>query len=515
MVEYERQNTRFYLFYAPVKATGWSVGVACLHSDIFSGVESVRKLSYLLGFIGLLLMTLICFIVVRRMSKPLTEIADAAIDIAQGNLTTELPKIGGHDEMRKLSDSFSHMQHSLINYIEELKSTTANKERIESELRIARAIQLGMVPKVFPPFPEREDVDIFARVIPAREVGGDLYDFFIENEKLYFIIGDVSGKGVPASLVMAVTCRLFRTVASYVKTPEGIVATLNNALSESNESNMFCTAFVGILDLKSGCLQYCNAGHNPPVVIKAEGDAEVLKVTQNLAMGVWYDFTYTGESCHIDRGSTLFMYTDGVSEAESVNKSLYGEERLVELLQKQEMQSPRTITENVLEDIRNYTTGAVQSDDITILCCKLNDQPEDVNYQQVVLKNRIEEIARMSEFIERISEEFSLSMENAFNINLAIEEAVTNIIMYAYPKDEEHEFTLMVRHLDDRLIFKLIDAGKEFDPTAQPDADVTLSLEDRPIGGLGIYLIRKVMNTVKYRRIDDKNVLTMVKIIDK
>ena len=514
MVEYERQNTRFYLFYAPVTATGWSVGVACLHSDIFSGVDSVRKLSYLLGFIGLLLMTLICFIVVRRMSKPLAEITDAAIDIAQGNLTTELPQIGTHDEIRTLCDSFSHMQHSLINYIKELKSTTANKERIESELRIARAIQLGMVPKVFPPFPEREDVDIFARVIPAREVGGDLYDFFIEDEKLYFIIGDVSGKGVPASLVMAVTCRLFRTIASYVKTPEGIVATLNNALSESNESNMFCTAFVGILDLKSGSLQYCNAGHNPPVVIKPEGDAEILKVTQNLAMGVWYDFAYVGESCHIDRGSSLFLYTDGITEAENVGKSLYGDDRLVQLLSKQELQSPRTVIENVLGDLDKYTTGAVQSDDITVLCCKLSDQPEDANYRQIVLKNRIEEIARMSAFVEEISQEFNLSMENTFNINLAIEEAVTNIIMYAYPKDEEHEFTLMVRHVVDRLIFKLVDTGKEFDPTVMPDADVTLSLEERPIGGLGIFLIRKVMDTLKYRREGDKNVLTMVKIIE-
>ena len=513
MVEYERQNTRFYLFYAPVKATGWSVGVACLHNDIFSGVESVRKLSYLLGFLGLMLMTLICFFVVRRMSKPLEEIADAAIDIAQGNLTTELPQIAYHDEIRTLCDSFSHMQHSLIDYIKELKSTTANKERIESELRIARAIQLGMVPKVFPPFPEREDVDIFARVIPAREVGGDLYDFFIENDKLYFIIGDVSGKGVPASLVMAVTCRLFRTVASYVKTPAEIVTTLNNALSESNESNMFCTAFVGILDLKSGDMQYCNAGHNPPIIIKPEGGAEIMKVTQNLAMGVWYDFTYTGESCRIDHGSTIFMYTDGITEAEDVDKSLYGEGRLVSLLQKQELQSPRTITENMLDDLQKYTVGAVQNDDITVLCCKLNDQPEDLNCQQIVLKNNIEEIARMSAFIEEISQEYNLSMENTFNINLAIEEAVTNVIMYAYPQDEEHEFSLMVKHIDDRLIFRLIDTGEEFDPTAQPEADVTLSLEERPIGGLGIFLIRKVMNTVKYSRVDDKNILTMVKII--
>ena len=514
MVEFERQDTRFDLFYAPVQATGWSVGVACLHSDIFASVESVRKYSYLMGVIGLLLMTLICFLVVRRMSKPLTEIADAAIDIAHGNLTTELPKISTNDEMHTLCDSFLNMQQSLINYIDELQSTTAKKERIESELRIARALQLGMVPKVFPPFPEREDVDLFARVIPAREVGGDLYDFFIEDEKLYFIIGDVSGKGVPASLVMAVTCRLFRTIASYVKTPEGIVTTLNNALSESNESNMFCTAFVGILDLKSGCLQYCNAGHNPPFMIRPDGNVEMMKVKQNLAMGVWYDFVYKGESYNMDQGTTFFLYTDGVTEAEDSKKTLYGEDRLMQLLQKQGLHSPRAITENVLDDLERYATGAEQSDDITILCFRRNEQSEDDDCRQIVLKNNIEEIARMAAFLEEISDELSLSMENAFNINLAIEEAVTNVIMYAYPQDEEHEFTLSVKQIENRLIFKLIDTGKEFDPTLQPDADVTLSLEERPIGGLGIFLIRKIMKTVKYCRIDGKNILTMVKIID-
>jgi sigma-B regulation protein RsbU (phosphoserine phosphatase) len=514
IVEFEEKDTRFTLFYAPVEATGWSVGVACLHSDIFASVESVRKYSYLMGIIGLLLMTLICFLVVRRMSRPLVEIADAAIDIAQGNLMTELPKIGTNDEMHTLCDSFLTMQQSLVSYIDELQSTTAKKERIESELHIARSLQLGMVPKIFPPFPEREDVDMFARMTPAREVGGDLYDFFIEDEKLYFIIGDVSGKGVPASLVMAVTCRLFRTIASYVKTPEGIVSTLNNALSESNESNMFCTAFVGILDLKNGCLQYCNAGHNPPIMIRPEGGAEVLTVIQNLAMGVWYDFEYKGQTCSMAPDSAIFMYTDGVTEAEDVHKSLYGDDRLLQLLQKAGQQSPRTIVENVLEDLERYASGAEQSDDITILCCRLNEKPDDSDCREIVLKNRIEEITRMSAFLEEMSEELNLSMEDTFNINLAIEEAVTNVIMYAYPRGEEHEFKLSVRHVENRLIFKLTDTGKEFDPTAQPDADVTLPLEERPIGGLGIYLIRKIMETVKYRRADGRNVLTMVKIID-
>ena len=510
----DKEGGKFFVFYSPVETTCWSVAIVCPRSELYLGVRKLRGLLIILGLVALLVMLGLSYNGIRKVVAPVEDFSDVAKKIANGEFNAELPQIKSQDELKELHDSFEYLQHSLVKYIDELKSTTVNKERIESELRIARAIQLGMVPKVFPPFPEREDVDLFARVIPAREVGGDLYDFFIEDEKLYFIIGDVSGKGVPASLVMAVTCRLFRTVASYVKTPEGIMTTLNNALSESNESNMFCTAFVGILDLKSGCLQYCNAGHNPPVVVKDDGEAEVLKVERNIAMGVWYDFTFKGEACHIDRGSTLFLYTDGVSEAENVNKALYGEERLVQLLQTQDLQSPRAITEHVLEDLDRYTEGADQSDDITILCCRLSDKPEDLNFQQIVLKNNIEEIARMAAFLEQIAEEFNLSMENAFNINLAIEEAVTNVIMYAYPKDEEHEFTLMVRHVDDRLIFKLVDSGKEFDPTVMPEADVTLSLEERPIGGLGIFLIRRVMNTVKYHRMDGKNVLTMVKIIE-
>lgn len=514
MGEFERQGMQFYLFYAPVVATGWSVAVACLHSDIFASVERVRKYSYAAGIVGILFITLICFFTIRRMTRPLTKIADAAMEIAQGNLATELPEITGDDEIRTLHDSFANMQQSLLKYIDELKLTTANKERIESELRIARAIQLGMVPKIFPPFPEREDIDLFATLHPAREVGGDLYDFFIENEKLHFIIGDVSGKGVPASLVMAVTCRLFRTIASYIDTPEGIVTTLNEALSESNESNMFCTAFVGTLDLKSGELKYCNAGHNPPIVLQPEGEASTLEVVSNLALGVWPGFEFKGQVCKMQRGSTLFMYTDGVTEAENRDKTLYGEPRLMELLQSKPSQSPRTVTKNVLDDIAAHTLGAEQNDDITILCCHLSYLPDEGDCRSIELRNQIEEIGRMATFLEELGEELNLSPEVAFNIHLALEEAVSNVIMYAYPQDEEHTIKLTARLIDNRLIFKIIDSGKEFDPTLHPEADVTLSLEERPIGGLGIFLIRSIMQAVEYRRVGDKNILTMVKVLE-
>jgi sigma-B regulation protein RsbU (phosphoserine phosphatase) len=205
-------------------------------------------------------------------------------------------------------------------------------------------------------------------LIPAKEVGGDVYDFFIEGNKLYFIVGDVSGKGIPASLVMAVTCRLFRTVSDHVATPAEIVTALNDALAESNESNMFCTFFIGILNLDNGHLQYCNAGHNAPVIIAPSGEVKFMEVQPNLPLGLFGSFPYEGQECYIVKGTSIFLYTDGVTEAEDKAKVLYSDERLLDLLGKQGKNTPQMIAENVLDDINKHVNGAEQSDDITIMC---------------------------------------------------------------------------------------------------------------------------------------------------
>ena len=313
---------------------------------------------------------------------------------------------------------------------------------------------------------------------------------------------------------MAVTCRLFRTIAYNVETPEGIVALLNDALAESNESNMFCTAFVGILDLKSGELRYCNAGHNPPIILQPDGNVLPMKIVPNLALGVWPGFEYQGESCMVNSGSTLFLYTDGVTEAETCDNELYGEQRLISVLQSQTHNTPCQIIDNVLADIALHVKGADQNDDITILCCSIGELRDKDECRHITLCNKIEEIGRMSEFIDQLAEEFNLSPEVSFNVHLALEEAVTNVIMYAFPEGEEHEIMLTVRCANNSLIFNVVDSGMEFDPTLQPDADVTLSLEERPIGGLGIFLIRRIMQKVEYRRVDGKNILTMVKVLE-
>ena len=360
----------FFVFYSPVETTQWVVATVCGKDELYMEVKTLRNLLIVFGVLALLLMIALIYNGIRKVVAPIEEFSGVAKKIAHGEFTTELPQIKSRDELKELHDSFEYLQRSLVKYIEELKSTTANKERIESELRIAHNIQMGMLPKIFPAFPEREDLTLVARLVPAKEVGGDLYDFFIENGKLYFIIGDVSGKGIPASLVMAVTCRLFRSVASHLEKPEEIIASLNDSLSDGNESGMFCTAFLGILDLKSGELKYCNAGHNAPYIIDAQEKVISMNVIPNLPLGIFSGFQYEGQEMRIDRKTMLYLFTDGVSEAENKNKELFNEDRLIDLLKQSATMEPDEIIDRTFAKIKLHADGAEQSDDITVMCIK-------------------------------------------------------------------------------------------------------------------------------------------------
>ena len=367
----DKEGGKFFVFYSPVETTCWSVAIVCPRSELYLGVRKLRGLLIILGLIMLLLMMYLSYHGIRKVVAPVEDFSDVAKKIAHGEFNAELPKIQSQDELKDLHDSFEYLQQSLVKYIEELKSTTANKERIESELRIAQAIQMGMLPKSFPAFPERDDITLAAKIVPAKEVGGDLYDFFIENEKLYFIVGDVSGKGIPASLVMAVTCRLFRSVASYHDKPEEILTSLNDSLSDGNESNMFCTAFLGILDLRTGELAYCNAGHNAPLVIEKNGNVSAINVIPNLPLGLFEGFPYQGQETRIDKETMLYLFTDGVNEAENNEKEQLGDERLVSILKMNAGIEPKEIVEITFAEVERHADGANQSDDITVMCIKI------------------------------------------------------------------------------------------------------------------------------------------------
>lgn len=376
-MRFDNIGTDSYAFYTTIPHIGWSVCTVCPSQIILQDLDSTsRKIIYTF-LVGMLVLFLIVYSIIRRLTSPLEKFSQAAREIATGRFDIQIPQVRSHDEIRHLHDSLIYMQNSLSNYVNELRETTASKEHIESELSIAREIQMGMIPKIFPPYPDRNDVDLHAILQPAKEVGGDLYDFYMDGNHLYFLIGDVSGKGVPASLFMAITRSLFRTLSQHVLSPAKIVTDMNNSISDTNESNMFVTLIVGILDLETGKLKLSNAGHNPPILIQTDGHVSFVEFKTQIFAGVIEDFVYVDEEITLEKGSKLFLYTDGVTEAENTDKELYGEEKLMATLSDNASSNVRTTVDVVVSSIVNHVKEAEASDDLTILLIQY--QPETPN----------------------------------------------------------------------------------------------------------------------------------------
>ena len=360
-----------YMFYEPVEGTSWSIALA-VPRMLVDGIGMVTgTVMLILIAIALLVTRIVGRIIIKRTIKPLSKLADSAKEVAKGNFLTPLPRIKHNDEIRLLRDSFEGMQHSLSDYVDELKKTTASKAAIENELRVAHDIQMSMLPKTFPPYPERDDIDIYGTLTPAKDVGGDLFDFFIRDEQLFFCIGDVSGKGVPASLVMAVTRSLFRNISAHVAEPHHIVKTLNKAMADGNETSMFVTLFVGVIDLQTGVLHYCNAGHNSPLIIAR--NVTLLPCDANLPIGIVNDWAFTCQQIELEPQTTIFLYTDGLNEAEDVTHAQFGEKRIIGVANSftgEEAGQPATLVEKMAEAVSNFVGEAEQSDDLTMLAIK-------------------------------------------------------------------------------------------------------------------------------------------------
>lgn len=354
-----------YLFYIPLDETDWMLvtSVPIISLDMF-GILS-GSLMLVIIVLVLIVTFFACRLTIRRIARPLKQLAATADEVASGQLNAPLPAINSHDEIHQLRDSFENMQQSLFTYIEELKTATASKASIERELNIAHNIQMAMLPKIYPPFPERHDLDIYGEVMPAKAVGGDLYDFFIRDEKLIFCIGDVSGKGVPASLVMAVTCSLFRNIAAYTQQPENILKSLNDALTPGNDAGMFVTLFVGVIDLNNGLLHYSNAGHNPPLLLSGN-DVSTLPCDANIAIGVMPDMTFSAQQLQLNPSDTVFLYTDGLNEAENRQLQQFGTDQMLQVA-KASVRKPRPLIDAMSHAVHLFAGDAEQSDDLTML----------------------------------------------------------------------------------------------------------------------------------------------------
>lgn len=365
------EKTVSYVFYSPLKRTGWSMGIVVPKAAVLQPGFVLGAIILAVMGLGLLAIFLVCRFTIHFATKPLTYLSNSANEVAKGNFDTPLPSIKYNDEIRQLRDSFRKMQQSLAKYVERLKTSTAQNASMESELNIARGIQMEMLPKTYPPYPERKDIDIYGSLTPARAVGGDLYDFHIHDERLFFCIGDVSGKGVPASLVMAVISAQFRTLSANEDQPHRIVKAMNTTMVGRNDSMMFATLFVGVINLKTGELRYCNAGHDSPVIV-SEQSYELLPVDTNVPIGIVPDWTYTQQQTTIQSGSTIFLYTDGLTEAEEKDQKLFGEKRMLETIEAGKTSEPETIINNMTNAIRLYVGDAEQSDDLTMLAIRYN-----------------------------------------------------------------------------------------------------------------------------------------------
>ena len=502
-----------YVFYKPLGKTGCSMAIVCPESDIFGGFDRLRRTVMSIVTVGLLLMLYFFIRIITRELQPLRRLAKEAETIASGNFDTKLPELQRTDEIGQLSNSFAGMQKSLVRYIDELKDTTAEKASIESELQVASGIQMGMLPKDFPTSQERDDVQLYASLTPAKDVGGDLFDFYIRDEKLFFCIGDVSGKGVPASLFMAVTRSVFRTVSAHESMPDRIVATLNATMADMNETNMFVTLFVGVLDLPTGRMRYCNAGHDAPLLV-GQG-VGVLPCDSNIPAGFMPSWKYTLQETQIFTGTTIFLFTDGLTEAEDSTHALFKMERVNEVAKQalaNHQEEPRQLIAVMTDAVHQFVGDAEQSDDLTMMAIQYIKKPRDVRFsKRIILPNDTKEVPTLAAFVDEVCEAVGFDAALTMKMNLAIEEAVVNVMEYAYPRGTHGDITVEAQANDVRLKFTIIDSGTHFDPTAQADVDTTLSAEDRPIGGLGIHIVRQYMDSINYERISGHNVLTLRK----
>ena len=505
-----------YVFYKPLGQTGCSMAIVCPESDIFGGFDRLRNSVRAIVLVGLLLMLFLFIHIITRELQPLRRLAHEAETIASGQFDAELPDFQRIDEIGQLSHSFGNMQQSLVKYIDELKNTTAQKASIESDLRIASGIQMGMLPEKFPTREDRDDVQLFASLTPAKEVGGDLFDFYFRDEKLFFCIGDVSGKGVPASLFMAVTRSTFRTVSAHETMPDRIIMTMNKTIADMNKTHMFVTLFVGVLDLPTGRLHYCNAGHDAPLLVGA-GVGE-LPCDANIPVGFMPSWKYTLQEAKIFTGTTILLFTDGLTEAMDSDKELFRMERVNEVASKalaQQQQEPRQLIAQMTEAVHEFVGDAEQSDDLTMMAIQYIKQQSDVKMRKrIVLPNDTQEVPKLNAFVEEVCQTVGFDDMANMQIKVAVEEAVVNVMKYAYPPGMHGDVTIEAASNDVRLKFTIIDSGAPFDPTVQSEVDTTLAAKDRKIGGLGIHIMRQNMDSINYERIDNLNVLTLRKKIN-
>ncbi|MBP5156266.1 MAG: SpoIIE family protein phosphatase [Treponema sp.] len=499
----------------------------------------------------------------KMLTKPLYLVTRETASFVRhrGELSGTLKKIKGRSEIAILARAVEQMSVDINRYIHDLTQTTAEKERLSAELDVATQIQANMLPRIFPPYADHPEIELFASMEPAKEVGGDFYDFFMtDNDHFVVVVGDVSGKGVPAALFMVVAKTLLKNVGLQEKSPARIFEKVNDQLCEGNDAGLFVTCWMGILTISTGELVFANAGHTAPVIFHG-GKVEYLTVKPNLMLAGMPGMRYADHCTRLLPGDRIFVYTDGVTEATNADNELYGEQRLILCMADKRSLSAKELLEAVQDDVNSFVGSAPQFDDITMLELSLKalagtdtasagvqasaprqygsamkagqestsgaagactTEPETAGPGEARTVTKIfdatdENMGPVNDFIHSMLPE-GCSAELLNKLDLAVEEIYINIAHYAYtPGRGTAEISCRLEPGNGgaapRITICFRDRGKPFNPLAREDPDITLSAEERDIGGLGIFLTKKFMDSVSYEYADGQNVLTMSKTL--
>ena len=490
-------------------------GYVILAVEPYSEVLFSRDLTiYITVFLQVLVFAimyyLIFFLLKKLVLDNIHKVTHSLYLITEGNLDTTVD-VRTNQEFVYLSDDINKTVGALKGYI------TEAEERIDKELEFAREIQTSQMPKVFPPYPNIKEFDIYAGMRTAKEVGGDFYDFYFVGENRFAIlIADVSGKGIPAAMFMMNAKSVIKSLAETGKSPDEILNKANMKLCENNDAEMFVTCFLGIINLTTGVIEYANAGHNPPVIVHKDGTCSYLKGKRGLVLAGMDDFIYKADKVTLDKGDSIFLYTDGVTEAENMNDELYGEDRLESLLSKCASDTPEQLCEAVINDVDDFSGEREQFDDITMLSFKYNGSEgksmlNDLSNALLIDATK-ESIDVATSFVNSMLDSAGCPDNIKGQIDVAIDEIVQNIVSHAYDKKGgKVAITAEIGQDGKSIILKFIDSGNKFDPLSLKDPDTTLSAEERGIGGLGIYMVKKTMDEVTYEYISERNTLTIVK----
>ncbi len=472
-------------------------------SEMYLSRNSVVKVLIVVNFILFAIIFFLIFILLQKIViSSIYKVNNSLTKITDGDLEEKVDV--------KNSEEFEMLSNGINTTVDALKQAIdAETKRLDSELELAKSIQISALPNVFPPYPDHDEFEIYATMDTAKEVGGDFYDFFfIDPEHFAFLIADVSGKGIPAALFMMTSKTLIKNLAKTGLTPEEIVTKVNKQICKNNEQGFFVTLFFCVLELSTGKLVCVNAGHNPPLIKRSNGDFEYFTCQPNLVVGIMGGITYSSCETKLNQNDSIFLYTDGITEALNSNLELYGETRLINKLNS--IPEDKINTENILAeinaDVKMFVAEEPQADDITMLALNYKGF---ITKETILLEANIDNYTTLIDWLNKKCDESGIQNSYKTKLNIAVEEIFANVAHYAYPNNEGNVEVTYKNIAGNKVEMNFSDAGTPYNPLEKQDPDITLSAEERPIGGLGIFMVKNYMDEVNYVYMHGNNILTI------